>query len=461
MGRSVRPEEDPSRRWRLAGYGLLALAGLVSMAASPAPSLAPTPTKPGTVLEAAVEGVIDNVVAGYVEQSVRKAEQDGAPALVIRLNTPGGSLDSTQRIVSALLDAKVPTIVWVAPSGGRAASAGTFITLAAHVALMAPGTNIGAASPVGSNGEDIPGTLGQKVKNDAIANITSIAQVRHRNVDWAVSAVESARSSPAAEAVSLGVVDGLARSIDEVLATATGRTVDVAGAPVQLQLIDDPVADLPINPFQNLLHLLSDPNIAAVLFSIGSLGLLYELASPNFVTGILGALALILSFIGFGSLPVNVGGLLLMGLAVVLFALELTVVSHGLLTVGGIVCFVLGASALYTAPGDPFAPGVAVATPFIVVAATTIAVFMAIIVITAVRSRGMRAPAAVTIAVSPGTEGVVRSPLQPRGSIYAAGEEWSARVASDEVLPRGTHVRVVGLDGLTVIVEPVATPSQS
>jgi membrane-bound serine protease (ClpP class) len=406
-------------------------------------------------------GVVDNVMAGYLRDGIARAASDGAAAVVIELNTPGGSLEATNDIVGSLLEAPVPTIVWVAPAGGRAASAGTFMTLAANIALMAPGTSIGAASPVGAGGEDIPGTLGDKVRNDAIAKIRGIAHERGRNVDWAESTVRNAASASATEAVEIGAVDGIAATIDDVIAFADGRSVTVAGTPTTLELTDANVHELSMNPFQSFLHLLSDGNIAALLFSIGSLGLVYELISPNFVTGILGALAVILAFIGFGSLPLNVGGLLLIGLAMLLFALEVSVVSHGLLTIGGLVCFALGASALYTEPTSPFEPDVSVALPLIVTMTVTIALFMGLALVTVVRSRRRAALAppaygAGGAGVPPGTVGEVRRPLAPIGSVYAAGEEWSARTVDDRPLDRGTPVRVVRDEGLTLIVEPVA-----
>jgi membrane-bound serine protease (ClpP class) len=405
-------------------------------------------------------GIVDNVFAGYLADGIARAARDGDAAVVIRLNTPGGDLQATNDIVGALLEADIPTIVWVAPAGGRAASAGTFITLAANIALMAPGTNIGAASPVGSGGEDIPGTLGEKVKNDAIAKITSIAEVRHRNVEWAVSAVDKAVSAPASVAVQQHVVDGIAASLDEVIAFANGKQVDVHGTTRTLDLTGATTRELAMNPFQSFLHLLSDPNIAALLFSVGSLGLLYELMNPNFVTGILGGLAVILAFIGFGSLPLNAAGLLLVILAVVLFALETTVTSHGLLAVGGLVCFVLGASALYTEPGDPFAPVVQVAPQLIVVMTVTAAAFVFLIVYAVMRTRTMTAsPGMVGAALPSGTRAVVRRPLEPVGSVYAGGEEWTARATGDRKLERGTPVRIVGVDGLTVLVEPDPQPS--
>ncbi|HEU4672175.1 MAG TPA: NfeD family protein [Candidatus Limnocylindrales bacterium] len=399
-------------------------------------------------------GVVDSVMAGYVADGIARAQAAGAPAVVIRLDTPGGSLDAMKTIVSAELEATIPTIVWVAPAGAWAASAGTFITLGGSLAYMAPGTSIGAASPVDQNGNDITGTEGQKVLNTAIEYIRSIAQARGRNVDWAVSTVRDAKSSAATEAVSVGAVDGIAGSLEEIRQAVQGRSLTLAGRQVTVDLADATFDEAPMNPFQGLLHLLSDPNIAFVLFLIGSYGLIFELAHPNFVTGIIGAIAIILAFIGFGSLPLNLAGLLLVGLAILLFVLELTVVSHGLLTVGGLVCLVLGASALYTEPGSPTGPDVAVALPLIAVTALTTAAFMALVAWVAVRARRMRAsPGLVGEAVPAGTAGVVRRPLDPEGSVYAGGEEWTARAADGRPIERGRPVTVVGREGLTLVVE--------
>jgi membrane-bound serine protease (ClpP class) len=431
---------------------VVALLGLLLVAA---PVRAATPE----VVVLSATGVVDSVLAGYLEEGIAQAASDGAAAVVIELNTPGGSLDATQRITSALLEAQVPVIVWVAPAGGRAASAGTFITLAAHLAYMAPGTNIGAASPVGSGGADIEGTLGDKVRNDTVANITSIAEARGRPVDWAVETVTKARSSPANEAVALGVADGIAGTIEEVLEQGDGEEVTVGGRTYSLELTGAATTEASMNPLQGLLHLLSDPNIAFVLFTIGVYGLIFELQNPNFVTGILGALALILAFIGFGSLPLNLAGLLLLALGVVLFVLETQVVSHGLLTIGGIVCFVLGASALYTEPGDPTGPIVEVATPLIAVPTATTAILMSLVAVAAVRTRRMRAPAGTVGAPVPiGTTGVIRAPLDPVGTAYLAGEPWTARSADGASLPRDATVRLVAFDGLTAVVEPTPEP---
>ena len=435
-------------RRRSVAAAFLALMGILALA------LPARAVSAGAIVILPTTGIVDSVMADYLKSSLDAAAQARAAAVIIELDTPGGSLDSTQQIVSALLTAKVPTIVWVAPAGGYAASAGTFITLAANLAFMAPGTRIGAASPIDSSGNDIPGTLGEKVKNDAIAWITSIAQTRHRPVDWAVSTVRDAHSSAAIDAVSVGAVDGIAATVQDVVAQANGRTVQVGGTDVVLSLTSAPIEEATINPFEGILHLLADPNIAFILFTLGGLALVFELHNPNLLTGVLGAIAIVLAFVGFASLPLNVVGLLLVGIGIVLFALEPSIPSHGLLTLGGAIAFVLGASALYSQP-NALQPVVGVALPLLVVSTATSAAFGLLIATMAVRTRRMIGPASSPRAsVAVGTAGEVRNPLAPIGSVYAAGEEWSARTADEQPLDRGTPVRVVRTDGLTVVVEP-------
>jgi membrane-bound serine protease (ClpP class) len=429
---------------------LLMLVGLVLAGCA-----ASSEERAGSIVVLPTTGVVDRVMAGYIDGGVRRAAEDGAVAVIIELDTPGGSLDATQDIVASLLDPPLPVIVWVGPPGAKAASAGTFITLSANLAYMAPGTNIGAATPVSSTGEDIPGDMGDKVLNDAIASITSIAEARGRPVDEAVAAVKEAASYPASQAVEVGLVDGIAATLETVREEADGEVVEVEGAEVTLALTGAPLVELPMNPFQSLLHLLSDPNIAFILFTIGFYGLLFELQSPNFVTGIMGGLAIILAFIGFGSLPLNVAGLLLIGLGLVLIALEPTVTSHGLLTIGGLVCLVLGASALYTEPGSPTAPDTSVALPVIATVTITLGILMALVTAAAIRTRRMAATAGtVGTAVAVGSLGAVRRPLSPIGSVYVAGEEWTARTEDEHPLERGTPIRIVRIEGLTAIVEP-------
>ena len=408
-----------------------------------------------------VTGIVDQVMAAYVHDGIAQAYADGASAVILRIDTPGGTLDSMRSITQEILEAPVPVITWVAPQGARAASAGTFITLAGAVALMAPGTNIGAASPVGAGGQDITGTEGVKVMNDTVANITAIAEARGRSVSWAVSAVRDATSSSAAEAVSAGAVDGIAATLDDVLVFASGRQVHVGGQARTLELAGATVETLDMNPLQSFLHLLADPNLAFILFVLGAYGLILEFIHPNLVSGALGAVALILAFVGFGSLPLNAGGLLLIVTAIALFVVDLSVTSHGLLTLAGLGCFVLGAGALYTAPG-PVAPETSVAWPIIAAMAGMTALFMGVVVSAAWRvRRRARLPVGVggsvangTVPVAAGTWGRVERPLGPTGTVYAGGEEWSARTADGAVLDRGAQVRVVGQDGLTLVVEP-------
>ena len=411
----------------------------------------------GAVVLLPADGEVDNVMAGAIETELDSAAAQGAAALVIRLNTPGGSLEATQRIVSAMLAARVPTIVWVAPAGGFAASAGTFITLSANLAYMAPGTRIGAASPIDQSGNDIPGTLGVKVRNDAIAWIRSIAEERHRPVDWAASTVSAAKSSSASEAVALGAVDGMAATIGEVVAGANGKTVRVAGQDRVLDLAGADVQEVNPNPLGGILGILADPNVAFLLFTIGVLALIFELQSPTLLVGIGGVTAIALAMIGFANLPVVPAGLLLVAIGLILLALEPAVPSHGLLTIGGVAAFVLGGSALYS-QSDGFGPAIRVAAPILIAAAVAAGAFGVLITWTAIRTRRMAAPAGIDpVKVPSGTLGEVRRPLDPIGSIYADGEEWSARAVDDRPLPRGAAVRVVRTDGLTLVVEPEPT----
>ena len=452
MSAGERPFRPRRRRiFRIAfALGALGVALLAGSASAAGPQVVVLPTT----------GVVDSTMAQYLSTSIAQAEANHAAAVIIKLNTPGGELSATNDIVGTLLEAKVPVIVWVAPAGGFAASAGTFITLAGNIALMAPGTSIGAASPISGDGTDIPGTLGEKVKNDAIAKITAIAQARGRNVEWAASTVRDARSSPATEAVELKAVDGIASTLGEVLAFANGKTVTVDGQQVTLDLTGATTSEQGINPFLALFRLLADPTIIGLLFTIGSVGIVAELWAPNFVTGIIGGLAILLALILSGTLPLNVGGLALLLVGVVLFGLEATVTSHGLLGLGGVICVALGLSALFTGPIDPFEPAAQVAPVVILVVSITGAVFAGLVAFGAISARRIGNQPAVTIGhAAVGTFGIVRSPLSPIGSVVAGGEEWSARSADGAALERGARVKVVKVDGLTLTVEPDASSS--
>jgi membrane-bound serine protease (ClpP class) len=443
----MKPSRLPSLlRWlaRLSFAAGLMLAAPGLAADSGAPRVYVMPTS----------GVVDQVMSGYIRDGIAKAQREGASAALIELNTPGGDLQATRDIVTTLLGAPLPVIVWVGPDGARAASAGTFITMAANVATMAPHTNIGAATPIDSSGADIGGDLANKVMQDTQALLRLITDARGRNYDEALTTVTQAKSFTAPEAQSAGMIDGIAASPQDAVNLANGRNTTVGSTTVTLAFDGAQLQDVAMNPLQSLLHLLSDPNIAFVLFTLGFYGLIFELAHPNFVTGIIGGISIILAFIGFGSLPLNLGGLLLVGLGILLFVLELTITSHGLLTVGGIVCFVLGAGALYTEPGTPTGPDVSVAFPVLLAMTALTAGFMVVVVYVAARTRRhVTAPGLMGSGVLP-DEGEVRLPLAPVGSVYAGGEEWTARTPDESSLPRGTRVRVVRQDGLTLIVEP-------
>ncbi|HEY8134668.1 MAG TPA: nodulation protein NfeD [Candidatus Limnocylindrales bacterium] len=401
-------------------------------------------------------GIVDHVMADYLHDGFERAANEGFAAVIIELDTPGGELGATDAIVQSILDAPLPVITWVAPVGARAASAGTFITIAGHVAVMAPGTRIGAAAAISGDGTDLPDTLADKVREDSLAMLRAIKELRpSRNTDWAYTTVIDAKSYAGAEALAAGGIDGICGTLDEVLAFANGRSVIVKGQPMTLALADAVTTDLPMNVQQNLLRFLADPNIAFILFTVGVYGLLFELQNPNFVTGTVGAIAIVLAVIGFGSLPVNIGGLVLVGIGIVLFLLEPTVTSHGLLAIGGIVCFALGAAALYTDPVLPGAPDISVALPVILTMTVLTGLFMVVVVWTAIRTRHMTtAQGLIGAGLPANTMGEVRRPLTPLGSVYAGGEEWSAKTSDERPLDRGTPVRILRQEGLTLIVEP-------
>ncbi|MGZ6272277.1 MAG: NfeD family protein, partial [Candidatus Limnocylindrales bacterium] len=271
------------------------------------------------------------------------------------------------------------------------------------------------------------------------------------------STVLEAASASATQAVALGAVDGIAATLDQVLAFSDGKTVEVGATkqPVTLELSGATTSEAAMGPLQSFLHLLADPNIAFVLFVIGGLGLATELVHPNLLTGIVGSICLVLAFIGFGSLPLNVAGLILIGLGLLLFVLEVNIPSHGLLTLGGLICLALGGAALYSAPGTPTAPDVAVGFPVLAVVLLFAGGFMIVVVAAATRVRRLKAtPGTVGAGLALGSLGEVRVPLGPTGSVYVGGEEWSARAVDDRAIARGTPVRVVSQDGLVIVIEP-------
>ncbi|HEY8170009.1 MAG TPA: NfeD family protein [Candidatus Limnocylindria bacterium] len=421
---------------------------------------APAAAQGESIARIELSGVIDQVNAAYIEEALRVAGEEEHAAALIVIDSPGGELTSMDRMIVAILGSDVPVITWVAPEGARAGSAATFITLAGDVAAMAPNTSIGAASVVGSGGEDLPETLAAKVTNDAVARIRSLAENHGRNADWAEDAVREAASVNAAEAVAMEppVVDLIASDTESLFAaidegtSADGRPYEFNGEPLPT-LSGLPIVDLNMSPGQSFLHLLSDPNIAFLLFTIGFYGIIAELFHPNFFSGILGAIAIVVALIGSNALPLNVGGLLLVLGGIGLLALETVVASYGLLTVGGIVALVLGAFALWTgvSPGE-LDLDVAV-SPWIIAVVVVLGVVYAWVLARALMHMRSRGVANRPVSALVGGVATAQTVIAPTGIAYAGGESWSARSRTTEIRA-GTPLRVVGVEGLELIVEP-------
>jgi membrane-bound serine protease (ClpP class) len=372
----------------------------------------------------------------------------------MRMDTPGGLDTAMRAIVRSILGSRVPVAVFVEPSGARAASAGLFITMAGHVAAMAPGTNIGAAHPVTLGEGEVSPTLEDKVTNDAVAYLQAIAEQRGRNAEWAEEAVRRSASLAAASAVNEGVVDLLARDLDDLLAILDGRTIAMNGWEVTLALEGAAVEPYPMTVLEELAHALVDPNIAYILLTLGMIALVAEFYNPGaIVPGVTGVISLILAFVSLGSLPVNWGGIALIALAVVFFILD-TQVSGFALTVAGVVAFVLGSLLLFS-PFSPIAPALPAVSvnPWVLAAMTLLlAGFFTIAV-----SAGLRAQRAAPVGGMSslvGRAGVVVADLNPQGVVLLQSEDWTAVPAGGEHIPAGTVVEVTAVDGLRLVVQP-------
>lgn len=391
-----------------------------------------------------LDGAITPVTARLLTAAIERAQAERAQALIVRLNTPGGLERSMRSMAQAILNAEIPVIVYVAPTGARAASAGVFITMAAHVAAMAPATNIGAAHPVTIGGGDTGKEMGKKIENDAAAFARSLAAERGRNVDWAEKAVRASVSVTEREAVKLKVVDLVADSVPDLLAKIDGRTVKTARGPVTLATRDALVKPIEVRFRDRFLALITDPNVAYILMMVGMLGIFFELQNPGVVLpGVIGGISLILAFFAFQSLPINWAGVLLILFGVALLIAEIKVVSHGVLTAGGVVAMVLGSFMLYEAPEVGFRVSWTVILP--TVGATAGLVVWAV-------SAGVRAMMKSPVTGASGMIGrvvVARSALGPEGQVQVDGEIWRA-VSEGEAIPAGEKVRVTAVDGLTL-----------
>ena len=301
------------------------------------------------VISMKIDGTINPVSADFIHEGIEKARRENAECIIIHLNTPGGLLKSTRVIVSDILQSEVPVIVYVSPGGAQSGSAGVFITLAAHIAAMAPGTNIGAAHPV-SLQSAMDSIMGVKVTNDAAAFIRSIAEKRHRNMQWAENAVRKSFSYTETEALEDSAIDLIAKNEMELLKQIDGKIVEVNSGIKTLHTKEASIESFEMGIFEKILNLLSDPNIAYILFLLGVYGVMFELYNPGAILpGIVGVISLILAFYSMHSLPINFAGLALIIFAIILFLLEIKIASHGLLAIGGIISLLLGSLMLIRA----------------------------------------------------------------------------------------------------------------
>ncbi len=394
-----------------------------------------------------VDAAIGPGVAGYIEEGLQQATEDGAACVVIRLNTPGGLAESMRKIVMAILASPMPVVVYVWPEGARAASAGVMITIAADVAAMAPGTNIGAAHPVGLGGKKIDETMSDKVVNDMVAHARSVAEKQGHNPEWVEQAIRQSVSITETEALEKQVIDVIAEDTDDLLKQINGREVVGKGT---LQLDDVVITPIAESLRDKILRIISDPNIAYILMMIGIAGLYFELSNPGAIfPGVLGAISLILAFFAFQALPVNITGLLLIALALVFFIMEMMIASFGLLSIAGTVALVLGSVMLF----DTQETGLAVAWHVLLPIVGLISLFFAVLAGLVFRAHKSRAYTGESGLIS--KAGVVKLAIPGhggQGKVLIRGELWQAR--SDAEIGVGRVVRVDAVENLVLVVKP-------
>ena len=419
---------------------MLAVVGLLAMLAGPA-AAAPDDLVVGLTLD----GVVDPLAASYLTGQIDDAASSDASAVLLTLDTPGGLASSMREIIQSVLNTSTPVLCFVSPEGARAASAGTFILLSCDVAAMAPGTNVGAASPVGVSGV----VERQKVINDAAAYIRSLAESKDRNADWAETAVRDAASVSAEEALDLGVIDVIADSPEELLERVDGRTVEKDGASTQLATAGATVEMRDMGWATSILHNLLSPDLAFLFFFLG-LGLfVVEFLHPGIsVAAILGVLSLVASFAAFGMLPVQLIGIVLLVASVGFFLVELKNPGISVAAVGGLIALVAGGALLF----DPAFPDVRVSPWVILPVAGAMSLFFMLVAPAALRAR--RLPVTTGTARLVGAEGIATSALNPEGTAHVASESWSVESVSGPV-EKGERIKVVAVDGLRLKVEPV------
>jgi membrane-bound serine protease (ClpP class) len=410
-------------------------------------ALAPVSADAGQVNVIRVESVISSSAADYIVSTIKKAESEKVAALVIELDTPGGLDTAMRQIIKEMLAAERPIVVYVAPSGARAASAGAFITLAAHIAAMAPGTSIGAAAPVAMGGQ-MDKTMEKKITNDAAAYMRTIAEKRGRPIDLAEEWVKKATAKTETEALKAKLVDVVSPKLEDLLKAIDGRTVTTAAGKVKIETKNATVVRGEMNLREKILKVIADPTIAYLLLLLGLAGLYFEFSNPGaIVPGVLGGISLILALYAFHQLPINYAGVLLILLAIVMFIAEIKVVSHGILTLGGIASMILGSVMLIDSP----LPDMRIPLTTIVISALAVAAFFTLLVGAGVRALWSKTTTGQEGLV--GEVGVVRNRLAPRGQVFLHGELWNAE--SEVPAEPGESVRVTRVDGLTLRVVPV------
>ncbi len=403
------------------------------------------------VISITIGQTINPATASFIHRSIKKAEKENATCLLIHLNTPGGLLKSTRVITGDILDSPVPVVVYVSPAGAHAGSAGVFVTMSAHIAAMAPGTNIGAAHPVAGMGSSMDTTMNEKSTNDAVAFIRTIAEKRNRNVQWAEDAVRRSVSITGAEALNQKVIDLIATSTSDLLEQIDGRTVDVSSGSVTLHTKGASVENVGMAFIEKLLNTISDPNIAYILMMLGFYGLLFELYNPGAIfPGIVGVIALVLAFYSMHTLPINYAGLALIIFGIILFLLEIKVTSHGMLTIGGIVSLLLGSFMLID-PDSAYEVG-RISKSLIITTTLITALFFLFVV-----GMGLKAQRSKPVTGSEGMLGQIGEVLQtlsPGGSVMVHGEIWQAE-SRQGVIEKGARIRVTGRKDFKLFVEPI------
>lgn len=393
-----------------------------------------------------IDGVINPVVAEFITKAIRRATSEGAECLIIQMDTPGGLDLSMRSIIKEMLNADIPVIVYVSPGGARAASAGAIITLAADIAAMAPGTNIGAAHPVSLGGGKMGEEMAAKVENDAAAYVESIAIKKNRNKEWAIKAVRESVSITEIEALKINVIDLIASDLNDLLSQIDGREIKTASGVKKLTTKNIAVNYSEMGLRERILDTLSNPNIAYILMMIGMLGLYFELSNPGAIfPGVIGVISLILAFFAFQTLPVNYAGVLLILLALILFILEIKVTSFGMLSVGGIISLTLGSLMLF----DSSVPFLRVSYDFIIPVVAVTSAFFILAIYLAVKAQ-RRKPTTGKEGLL-GSTGIVKSKIDPQGKVFIHGEYWDA--TSDEMIPEDTQVEVLEVKDIGIKVK--------